>query len=151
MFDGDFLAPSPWRGVPTQALDEAWHNITNAGIKDMRIKISDLKRLNKTKSEKTKFIYEDGEDGIAVGSLEVFHHLHCLVGTLEDSVFKAATAHKEGRMIYARELGLHIICPNLTIRRTSRLTEHTLVSLRKLHCLPNVKSNIDMPQHRSLH
>lgn len=45
----------------------------------MRIAVSDLARLNKTKNEKTSFSYEDGKEGVAVVILEVFHHLHCLV------------------------------------------------------------------------
>ena len=79
MFDGEFLAPSPWRGAPSKAVDEAWDNITLGGTRNMRIAVSDLARLNKTKNEKTSFLYEDGKEGVAVVILEVFHHLHCLV------------------------------------------------------------------------
>lgn len=78
MFDGDFLAPSKFRGRPTKELDEAWHNISVAGIENLRIDVSELQHLNKNLSEKTQFIFDDGKDG-AVVVLEVFHQLHCLV------------------------------------------------------------------------
>lgn len=78
-FDGEFLAPSKYRGAPSKQLDEAWDKITLGGTRNMRIDASDLSRLNKTKNDKTEFIYKDGKDGIAVVMLEVFHHLHCLV------------------------------------------------------------------------
>jgi hypothetical protein len=78
MFRGEFLAPSVWRGTPNKDLDEAWDNITLAGLRDMRIEMSDLERLNKTLPTKSAYLFDDGKDGVVV-LLEVFHQLHCLV------------------------------------------------------------------------
>lgn len=81
MFNGEFLAPLQYRGLPSKQLDKAWDKITLGGTRNMRIDMSNLSRLNKTKNDKTEFIYDDGKGGIAVVMLEVFYYLYCLVST----------------------------------------------------------------------
>jgi hypothetical protein len=85
MFKGDFLAPSIYRGEPRKELEEAWHRISNNGLRRIRLPKEDLYRLNKTASKDVVgFLGEDDEDiHDAEGLLEVFHQLHCLVSDLD--------------------------------------------------------------------
>lgn len=75
-FEGEFLAPSPFRGAPSPRVDAAWESIT-AGhiIGATSIPREMLPLLNKTFSDD---LYVDPETGEPIALLEVFHQLHCL-------------------------------------------------------------------------
>lgn len=77
-FNGDFLAPSVWRGPPSPELDEAWNLISIAGTGSLRISKDQLSRLNKSADAEITAGFGDGTDDVQV-MLEVFHQLHCLV------------------------------------------------------------------------
>jgi hypothetical protein len=81
MFEGDFHAPSVYRGKPNPELDQAWRRITHGGSGSIRIPHTSLFRLNKSvTADVLGFPGEEG-DGMhdAQSLLEVFHQLHCLV------------------------------------------------------------------------
>jgi len=77
-FNGSLDFPSPYRGTPTPELDEAWDRITtNNSLWPIRITDEDLKKINKSgRSSNVKYRERDG--GGNMGSIEVFHQLHCL-------------------------------------------------------------------------
>ncbi|KAG8404946.1 hypothetical protein J3459_022397 [Metarhizium acridum] len=76
-FEGEFLAPSVWRGQPSPELDEAWNRISIGGTGSLRISKDDLSRLNKSADAEITTGFGDGTDDVQV-LLEVFHQLHCL-------------------------------------------------------------------------
>ncbi|KAK8915378.1 Cyclochlorotine biosynthesis protein O [Metarhizium anisopliae] len=77
-FEGEFLAPSVWRGPPSPELDEAWNRISIRGTGSLRIAKDDLSRLNKSAYAEITAGFGDGTNDVQV-LLEVFHQLHCLV------------------------------------------------------------------------
>ncbi|QLI70845.1 Cyclochlorotine biosynthesis protein O [Metarhizium brunneum] len=76
-FEGEFLAPSVWRGPPFPELDEAWNRISIRGTGSLRIAKYDLSRLNKSADAEITAGFGDGTNDVQV-LLEVFHQLHCL-------------------------------------------------------------------------
>ncbi|KAH0591997.1 hypothetical protein MHUMG1_10292 [Metarhizium humberi] len=76
-FEGEFLAPSVWRGPPSPELDEAWNRISIRGTGSLRIAKDDLSRLNKSADAEITAGFGDGTNDVQV-LLEVFHQLHCL-------------------------------------------------------------------------
>ncbi len=79
MFDGAFLASSPFRGEPSPEVEAAWDALGPLNFGAIRIRPEDLAKLNKTYADNLLFI--DDDSGDAAGLLEVAHQLHCLVGT----------------------------------------------------------------------
>ncbi|KAF8812984.1 hypothetical protein BYT27DRAFT_7181937 [Phlegmacium glaucopus] len=77
-FNGSLDFPSPYRGFPTAALDQAWDRITtNNSLWPIRISDEDLKKINKS-GRPSNVKYKEIDGGGNMGSIEVFHQLHCL-------------------------------------------------------------------------
>jgi len=77
-FNGSLDFPSPYRGLPTVALDQAWDRITtNNSLWPIRISDEDLNMINKS-GRWSNVKYREIDGGGNMGSIEVFHQLHCL-------------------------------------------------------------------------
>ena len=74
-FNGTFDAPSPYRGPPSEELDEAWSRITDIGV--FGLSDTDFQTINPTYGDSAVRLPDD-RGGQKAGSLEVFHQLHCL-------------------------------------------------------------------------
>ncbi|KAK5131537.1 hypothetical protein LTR08_000864 [Meristemomyces frigidus] len=68
--DSKKLLPSSFTGNPGPAVDQAWDDLI--GRINIRVSEHDLRQINQTS------IQIDDDSGDYWGSLEVFHHLHCL-------------------------------------------------------------------------
>jgi len=77
-FNGSLNFPSPYRGPPTPEVDVAWDRITtNNSLWPIRVSDQDIENFNKGgRPSNVRFWEEDG--GGNMGSIEVFHQLHCL-------------------------------------------------------------------------
>ena len=74
-FNGTFDAPSPYRGPPSEELDEAWTRITDIGV--FGLSDTEFQKINSTYGNSAVRLPDD-RGGQKAGSLEVFHQLHCL-------------------------------------------------------------------------
>ncbi|KAI0514737.1 hypothetical protein F5B22DRAFT_610544 [Xylaria bambusicola] len=70
-----FSEKSIYRGKPTKELEQAWSDLWNFG--PVNIPYSELDRMNKSR-EVTWARAKPEDGGGLIGSLEVFHHIHCL-------------------------------------------------------------------------
>ncbi|KAJ3509494.1 hypothetical protein NLJ89_g5193 [Agrocybe chaxingu] len=77
-FNGSLDFPSPYAGPPSPAIDAAWDRITtNNALWTIRLSDDDLERIHKAgRPSNVRYRPEDG--GGNMGSIEVFHQLHCL-------------------------------------------------------------------------
>ncbi|GJN83108.1 hypothetical protein PLIIFM63780_006656 [Purpureocillium lilacinum] len=74
-FQNRFSEKSPYRGKPTRELEKAWLDLWNFG--PVNIPLDKLSALNKSSDAGWQRAKMDRGGGV-VGSLEVFHQLHCL-------------------------------------------------------------------------
>ncbi|KAI0468035.1 hypothetical protein F4859DRAFT_222768 [Xylaria cf. heliscus] len=74
-FENQFMEKSMYRGPPTVEREKAWLSLWNFGP----VNIPDNRLATLNKSRETTWQHTKPEvGGGVVGSLEVFHHLHCL-------------------------------------------------------------------------
>jgi hypothetical protein len=76
-FRGSLYHRSPWKGEPRPELDALWHRVGQVGA--MSVTADEVRRLGKDPDYVVKWPEELG--GGHVASVEVFHHLHCLVSS----------------------------------------------------------------------
>ncbi|KAJ6437210.1 FluG domain-containing protein [Purpureocillium lavendulum] len=74
-FQNRFNEKSPYRGKPTAELEKAWLDLWNFG--PVNIPLHKLKALNKSGDADWQRTKMDKGGGV-IGSLEVFHQIHCL-------------------------------------------------------------------------
>lgn len=74
-FRGSLFHKSAWKGQPRPELDALWHRVGQVSV--MSITADEVRRLGKDPDYVVKWPEEQG--GGHVASVEVFHHLHCLV------------------------------------------------------------------------
>ena len=93
--NGSFRFPSIYRGDPTPEIDEAWSKLTDSRLCSLSLSIQSLtSHLKKVGSmrvsedelniidptfKESAVKYPDIMGGGYMGSLEVFHQLHCIV------------------------------------------------------------------------
>ncbi|KAL6903861.1 hypothetical protein GGI43DRAFT_381571 [Trichoderma evansii] len=72
--EGDFKAPSKWRGYPSDAIDTAWKSITDVGA--MVVEEKEIENLGKLR-DSSVVLSHNQQSGYMV-SIEAFHQVHCL-------------------------------------------------------------------------
>ncbi|KAI0927033.1 hypothetical protein AcV5_007676 [Taiwanofungus camphoratus] len=77
-FNGTLDFPSPYSGPPSPAVDAAWDRITtNNSLRPIRVADRVLDKIYKSgRASNVQYHEEDG--GESMGTIEVFHQLHCL-------------------------------------------------------------------------
>ncbi|KAF7333837.1 hypothetical protein MVEN_02340600 [Mycena venus] len=77
-FNGHLSSVTTYRGPPSPAIDAAWDRISeNNTLRPIRVSDEELKKIYKSdRPSNVRFSPENG--GGSLGSIEVFHQLHCL-------------------------------------------------------------------------
>ncbi|PVH94102.1 hypothetical protein DM02DRAFT_661360 [Periconia macrospinosa] len=71
-FEGSVKLPSPYKGPPTKAVEEAWEKLTPLHL--MRIRESEFQNVNASKYSSQ--LYD--EEGGRIAVFEAFHMIHCV-------------------------------------------------------------------------
>ncbi|KAI1109850.1 hypothetical protein F5Y14DRAFT_388908 [Nemania sp. NC0429] len=100
---GAFDQPSPWRGEPNPDLDEAWEQITHAGV--FSVTPEEVKRIGKMDNSTVMLPAESG--GGYMASLEATHQLHCL-DMLRKFSFREYYKDKAAPFSDAKKLRVHM-------------------------------------------
>ncbi|KAL2277824.1 hypothetical protein FJTKL_15115 [Diaporthe vaccinii] len=74
-FQNSFFEESRYRGRPTPEIERAWFDLWNFG--PVNIPVDKLGALNKSKDDDWQRTKPESGGGV-IGSLEVFHQIHCL-------------------------------------------------------------------------
>lgn len=74
-FQNGFFEQSKYRGRPTPEIEKAWFELWNFG--PVNIPVDKLSVLNKSKDDDWQRTKPESGGGV-IGSLEVFHQIHCL-------------------------------------------------------------------------
>ncbi|KAJ6597464.1 hypothetical protein DFH09DRAFT_1131916 [Mycena vulgaris] len=77
-YNGHLTLGSPYRGAPSASVEAAWDRISeNNTLRPIRVSDEELKKIYKSgRTSNVQFSPANG--GGSLGSIEVFHQLHCL-------------------------------------------------------------------------